>query len=301
MVSHRKEGKGKMLYQFYDYIKSKYFETLSGMTPVEREAEIFRKTCEEIPISIKEGDLFCGRYGCENEEAYQPQASCGFEWFESFTPEELSIKQALDERYAIRLSFQRGHCLIDYGKIIRSGLKAYVVKVEEELKKEDNSAEKRRLLLAMLAAVEGVRIYMCRFSRLAEQRYEETGDPIYLRMKQTMDRVPYEPCRDFYEAICAVWTMHSLIPISDNSWASISLGRFDQYMLPFYREEENKEEVKKLLRNLFTYLNLYGDGACALNIGGLSAEGEDEINELSLLLIEVEKELCMSSPILAVR
>ena len=158
-----------MFYYFYDYIKSKYFETLSGMEPVEREAEIFRKTCEEIPVSIQPGDLFCGRYGCGSEEGYEPPAQCEFTWFESFTPEELAIKKELDEKYAIRLSFQRGHCLIDYGKIIRYGLKSYAAEAEAELQRGDISEEKRRQLRAMLTTVEGVRIYMRRFSLLAEQ------------------------------------------------------------------------------------------------------------------------------------
>lgn len=290
-----------MFYQFYDYIKNKYFDILSPMTPLEREAEIFKKTCEEMPISIKSDDLICGRYGCENSDLYKVEDSRDFEYFNSFTKEEQRIKNELEEKYAIRLTFDRGHSLIDYEHIINFGLKSYVSKVENELLIKGLTVEKKTMLLSMLTAVEGVKTYMSRFSALAEKLFKETGNYVFLKMKKAMDKVPYEPSENFYEAISAVWIMHSLIPVSENCWASISLGRFDKYMFPFYQKEEDKKEVKKLIKNLFEYLNLYGDAACAFNIGGMSAEGEDEINELSLLLIEIEKEICMPSPIFAVR
>ncbi len=290
-----------MFYQFYDYIKNKYFDTLSLMTPPEREAEIFKKICEEMPISIKAGDLICGRYGCENDDFYKVNSERDFEYFDSFTAEEIKIKKELEEKYAIRLTFDRGHSLIDYEHIINFGLKSYVSKVKNELLCNDITSEKKTMLLSMLEAVEGVKIYMSRFSALAEKLFKETGNTTFLKMKNAMDKVPYEPSGNFYEAITAVWIMHSLIPASEDCWASISLGRFDKYMYPFYQNENNKEEIKKLIKNLFEFLNLYGDAACAFNIGGMSEEGEDEINELSFMLIEIEKELCMPSPIFAVR
>lgn len=86
-----------MFYQFYDYIKNKYFDILSPMTPLEREAEIFKKTCEEMPISIKSDDLICGRYGCENSDLYKVEDSRDFEYFNSFTKEEQRIKNELEE------------------------------------------------------------------------------------------------------------------------------------------------------------------------------------------------------------
>lgn len=48
-------------------------------------------------------------------------------------------------------------------------------------------------------------------------------------------------------------------------------------------------------------LNSYGDGACALNLGGMDKTGKSQLNDLSKILIEVEKEISGRSPIIAVR
>jgi formate C-acetyltransferase len=55
------------------------------------------------------------------------------------------------------------------------------------------------------------------------------------------------------------------------------------------------------VRDLFRKLNRYGDAACALNLGGAGAGGEDCFNALSSLFVDVAAELGLPSPILAAR
>jgi formate C-acetyltransferase len=108
-----------------------------------------------------------------------------------------------------------------------------------------------------------------------------------------------------FEAMAAVWIIHSVVPMSDAHWASISIGRMDQYLYPFYldaiKNGVSKDEIKGYFKNLFVFLETYGDGACALNIGGMDKDGRDLMNDLSRLIIEVEKEMLTASPIFAVR
>ena len=113
------------------------------------------------------------------------------------------------------------------------------------------------------------------------------------------------PARDFFEAVQSLWLMHSLIPMAEMSWASISLGRMDQFLYPYYEKAAadgiSREEMKAILGNFFVLLDSYGDGACALNIGGADADGNDMTNALSYLLLETEKETALRAPIFAVR
>ena len=60
-------------------------------------------------------------------------------------------------------------------------------------------------------------------------------------------------------------------------------------------------QIKDILKNLFLLLDNYADGACALNLGGMDLNGNDQMNELSEVIIEVEKEMLRRSPILVVR
>ena len=113
-----------------------------------------------------------------------------------------------------------------------------------------------------------------------------------------LKKVPFYPAESFREAVQSVWIIHFLTPLAENAWYSISLGKFDEYMYPFYKASlergMTRDEAKKILKNFYELLNSYADGACLLNIGG-------EYNELSELLIECQKEFSLPAPILGAR
>ncbi|MBQ7794636.1 MAG: DUF3029 family protein [Clostridia bacterium] len=293
-----------MFYNFYDYFKNKEYDYLKNLPAVTREALIFKNTCEEIPVCIKENDLIAGWYGCQSGDDYSDLQNKKFDYVDCYNKTELEIKEGLEKRFGITLRFDKGHICIDYEHIIKFGLKSYEKEIKSELKSTCTDS-KREMLEAMLISIEAAITYSRRISDLAGEMYETSKEERLLKMKKALSKVPYEPCETFYEAISAVWIMHTLIPISEVFWASISLGRLDQYMYPFYKKAiadgETRESIKAYLKNLFVLLNTYGDEACALNIGGMDKDGNDEMNELSRILLEVEKEMRMASPIFAVR
>ena len=293
-----------MFYQLYHHIKNKYFEELQEKSAAIREAMIFQRTLEEMPIAIIPKDSFAGWYGyidkCELTEVYDNKK---FDYLDAYTVEDRAVLKELKDNFGMWLGFDTGHTCIDYGHIINYGLVSYVEKVKEEMKK-NNSEDKRILLDAMLISLMAVHNYAKRYAILAQEQMKCTvgkNKEHLEKIYKTMSKVPYLPSENFYEALSAIWIMHTVIAISDNSWASISLGRLDQYLYPFYKKENEKEKLREYLKEFFLLLNSYGDGACALNVGGMDKDGNDQMNELSALLIEVEKEICMSSPILAIR
>ncbi len=315
-----------MFYEFYPYIKQKYFEEVKQLPAETREAILFLRTCEEIPIFICPEDVIPGWYGIDDSveegkqaaEKYRPtENAAAFVYQDAISPKEHEQRKVWDEFYCVETSFGTGHTCIDYGRIIREGLISYENRVAEELREMEGNGskqEKKIMLEAMQITFRAVSVYTERFAALAaemaeqvKQKEPENQQEIerLLRMSRAMKRVPMQPAENFYEAAASFWTMHSLIPISDKSWASISLGRCDQYFLPLYRkslaEGMPRELAKDCLKNLFRLLDSYGDGACALNIGGMDAEGRDQMNELSELIIETEKELCLRAPLLVVR
>ena len=294
------------LYRYFKgYVKDKYYDELLPLPAPIRKAMIFKHICALMPIKIEDGDLIAGRYGITDEPERYSHTQRDFPFENALSDDEIRIKKEFLDRFAINVRFDKGHFCADYGRILSCGLKSYEKRVREELSLSDISEEKHLLLEAMLISFDAARIYASRFASLAEKMYAERGEAWLLKIKNALDKVPYEPAESIYEAIVAVWTMHSLIPISDDSWASISLGRMDSYLYPFYKKSlelgESRENVKQYLKCLFSLLNSYGDAACALNVGGASFEGDDETNELTYLIIEVEKECRLPSPILAVR
>ena len=295
----------ELYYYFKDYVKDKFYEELLPLSPAMRAATIYKHTCELIPIKIEDGDLIAGRYAVTDTPEEYSYEKRDFPFTDARSDAEINAMREFLERFGTTARFDKGHFLADYEAIITKGLCSYEKRVTRELSLPTLGEEKRELLSAMLVSFEAVKIYTNRFVTLAEELYEKCGGEWLLKIRDAYKKVPYEPAESIYEAICSVWIMHSLLPISDDSWASISLGRMDKYLYPFYEkslsEGEVRKSVKEYLLCLFRLLNSYGDGACTLNIGGLSPEGEDETSELSYLIVEVEKEILGASPILAVR
>lgn len=296
-----------MFYQYYETMKNTYFDEMAKLPACMREAILFRKTVENIPLSIRDDDLLPGRYGSETPPA--PTLRRDFPFVDVYTEEERTVRRALMENFKIEARFDKAHTCIDYGRIVQNGLSWYMQKVERELEKTDVSKEKRQMLLAMRESLAASEIYAKRFGELALLQYQnaknEQDAERLMRMHRAMQQVPMRGARNFYEGVVSVWTMHSLVPIAENAWWSISLGRLDQYLYPLYKqslaEGESREQMKEYLKNLFVLLDSYGDGACALNIGGMGANGEEQLNELSYLLVEVEKEMALRAPIFVVR
>jgi len=281
------------------YIASRYYDALAPLAPAAREAELLRLSLAEVPIHIGDGDLIAGRYGWESMPAYTDRR---FAQQSVFTDADNETRRCLLANQ-INAYYGTGHTCIDYGRIVSEGLCSYVDAVRRAMAAPGADTA---LYEAMLHAIESVGMFAARYAALALEQSRTADDPArLLRMHRALTQVPMQPARDFYEAVQAVWLMHTVVPISDKSWASISLGRFDQYMVPLYRKSLDagvpREELKAYLVNLYRLLDSYGDGACALNIGGMDENGNDQMNELSLLLIEVQKELRLRAPILAAR
>lgn len=295
-------------YNITPLILSRYADELSPLPAPIRGAELFRHTVEDMPLSILPDDLIPGWYGFETRpELPDPIPQLPFQSF--FTEEQARIRRELHQNFQMRGSYSTGHTCIDYGRIVSCGMEDVLRQVQTEAAKPELSEEKQIMLNAMERSILAVGIYSRRYRELAMQMAQnadsESNRNRLLRMANALERVPMQPAENFYEGVVAVWLMHVLIAIADQSWASISLGLMDQYLYPLYckslQSGVSRDDCKNVLKNLFLLLDSYGDGACALNIGGLSADGHDQMNDLSELLIEVEKEMRLRSPILVVR
>lgn len=290
----------------YNLLKGKiideHYDELLPLSPPARAARILRYTLLETPIWLEEGEPIAGRYGYIDEGVEFSYTERTLPFTNSLSDEQIRIKADFLKNFRIDARHDKGHFTADYEKILKIGLLGYEKNVREELSREGISDKKRELLLAMLDSVSSVRAYTDRFVSLAK---ETAGGEWCDRIIDSLSRVPYEPAQSIHEAISAIWIMHSVLPMSDDSWASISLGRLDKILYPYYETSltrgESRESVKSYLLTFFRLLNSYGDGASALNVGGLSADGVDETNELTYLIVEVEKEIAQPSPILEVR
>lgn len=294
-----------MFYDLRDQIKAKYFEVLNTLSPYIRQATFFKYMTEEIPLSIKNGDKFAGWYGYEDENAPVACEEKKFKHNTVLTDAQQKAKDHLRRDLKTIIHFNKAHTCIDYETVIQKGVDHYIALVNKELCAHPDD----ECLLAMRISLEAVCGYAERFAEVVSKTLRASvcdEERLALeKIRTALCRVPKYGARNFLEAVQSLWIMHSLIPMAEMSWASISTGRIDQYLYPFYEKHiadgGTKEEAKAILKNLFLLLDSYGDGASTMNIGGADKDGKSLYNELSELLIEVEKEMLLRAPIFAAR
>ena len=154
---------------------------------------------------------------------------------------------------------------------------------------------------------------------------EEESDPDRAEelreIARVCGRVPEHPPESFREAVQSVYFVH-LISQIESGGNSISLGRIDQYLYPYYKRDlaEKKitpEEAKELLSLLFIKTNeiwnvleeafIPGgegtEGKTTQNVvvGGIGTDGEDATNELSLFGLEAYADIRTVQPNFGVR
>jgi formate C-acetyltransferase len=188
---------------------------------------------------------------------------------------------------------------------------------------EPDSVPRKLFLQSIPIVCEAAKTFSGRFSRLAAETARSTPDPTrkdeLLRIAATCDRVPYQPARNFYEALQSIWFVHLILQIESNGH-SISLGRFDQYLLPFYQKDKSEgritpEGALQLLADFWLKLNTinkirpWSDTQFItgypmfqnLTVGGQSSEGLDATNELTYLCLAATRKVGLAQPSLSAR
>ena len=226
-----------------------------------------------------------------------------------------------------KLNAGDAHLAVNYERILAEGLKGY----EERTKKlkaaldftKPESIDKNVFYMAVLIVIDAVHTFANRYSKLAQdialtetdaKRKEEL-----LEISRICAKVPYEPASSFREAVQAVWFIQLILQIESNGH-SLSYGRFDQYMYPYYKKDmENGSLSEESALELLTCLwiktltvNKVRSQAHTLSsagspmyqnvtIGGQTTDKKDAVNELSFTVLKSVAQTRLTQPNLTVR
>ena len=248
-----------------------------------------------------------------------------FDRLKSYIPEDVWLQRYDAGVFSVGLHEDGGglgHCHMDYEKALQkgfNGIKEDILELKRGLtswKKED--IEKNLFYQACLTIIEGVEIFAARYAECAAEMAEKEIDPgrreELLRIAEVCGHVPMNPARSFYEALQSLWFVQLLPQIYDNG-VSISPGRFDQYMYPYYRDDiENgiltKVQAQELLDACWVKftepIKLYKAADAAfhagypmgqnLSIGGVGPDGVDAVNDLSFRCLEAHSHMLLMQP-----
>lgn len=271
----------------------------------------------------------------ENDEATLREIAS---WWQGKTVQEYKMNLLSDEvykAYVEQVAFVinqgaaggMGHFAVDYPKVLSKGLSGIIKEAEEKVKNlefwEPEDFEKRYFLEAVIIALKAAINFGKRFSQLAREMAEEEEDTTRKteleKIAEHCDWVPANPPRTFWEAMQSLWFTHLIIQI-ESSGHSISFGRFDQYMYPFYERDIvagriTVDEALELIECLYIKTMEINKFRCwahtriasgypmfqNLTLGGQTRDGRPAINDLSWLALEATANLKLPSPSISVR
>lgn len=344
-----------------------YRET-EGEPIVIRRAKAFVHILDQIPITIREGELIVGS-ATKKPRGCQVFPEFSFTWLEDefdtvatraadpfFISEE--TKQSLHQVYQywtgkttseLATSYMApetlramehnmftpgnyfyngvGHITVKYWEVLEIGYHGIKEKAQKELEAcqlgDADYAKRTRFLQAVILSCDAVCRYANRYADLAEQLAMQCSDSVrkaeLIQIAANCRRVPEYGATSFYEACQSFWFVQMLLQM-ESSGHSISPGRFDQYMYPYYKKDiqegkltrEKAQEYIDCIWVKLNDLNKVRDAASAegfagyslfqnLIAGGQNTKGVDVTNDLSFLCIEASMHVALPQPSLSVR
>jgi len=219
------------------------------------------------------------------------------------------------------------HIAVNFEKILETGLGGYLQSIEimqQNLKDtDDRFFEKQDFYNALITGITAFQTFIKRFEKLSLELSDCEVDPKrkseLVTISNICANISENPPDGFYEALQLTWFVQLILQIESNGH-SVSLGRMDQYLYRFYKNDLvsgkiNEDIARELLEN--TWLKLlsvnkirswshtrYSAGGPLyqnVTIGGQTIEGKDAVNELSYLILDSVGRMKLTQPNLSVR
>jgi trans-4-hydroxy-L-proline dehydratase len=220
-----------------------------------------------------------------------------------------------------------GHTVLD-DKIYHKGMLDFQAEIDERLATLDylhdpQAYDKQEQLKAMRIAAGALIHFAERHAKAARELAATESNPQrkeeLLRIAEVCGHVPAHAPRDFWEALQYYWFVHLGVTTELNTWDAFCPGRLDQHLLPFYQKWDDNQgrdvacyvSTEELLQCFWVKFNnqpappkvgvtaeesgTYTDFA-QINVGGLTPEGADGVNDVSYLMLNVIEEMRLLQP-----
>ena len=245
---------------------------LSGLHPAMRNAQLFKAAVDaEKPVLYKE-DLF------------------GFNRFNRLLP----VDDSVNKPYIFKMS----NFTADYETLLEIGIEGLRKQALSKYEAADEEAK---------AFYDALFVTFDACADITEKYRVEAQKNGCVRLYNALSSVPLRGARDYYEALVTVHFLQYALRL--NNVNHVTIGRFDQYMYPYYLESVkngvSREELLELTELFFISLNfdtdLYagmqqGDNGQSMVLGGCDENGAPAFNELSEMCLTASEELKIIDP-----
>ena len=239
------------------------------------------------------------------------------DWYRAHLDADVAAAEA-DKVFSIAQTDKgQGHIICDFPLVLGQGYGAILARARARADAQPGNA----FLRAAVISLEAMIGYIGRYERAVRELAETAPAPRaaeLARIAEVLAHIATEPARDFYDAVQLVWLTEVALMHESNA-SSLSLGRADQYLWPYYEASlaagESPELIRELIQCLYLKLNtiiavrstesarFFAGFPIGFNlvVGGVDETGADASNELSHLLLGVQRDTRLTQPNLSMR
>ncbi|HPW22828.1 MAG TPA: pyruvate formate lyase family protein, partial [Smithellaceae bacterium] len=213
----------------------------------------------------------------------------------------------------LEITYGIGHFTMNHERVLAQGLRGVMDDAQQKLASfspEDRKNEKGIFYEAVLCSCLAVISFARRYSELAAKMAARESDPdraAELReIARVCSRVPEHPAETLHEAVQSLYFIHLVAQI-ESGGNSISLGRIDQILFPYFQKDVeagrgSKELARELVAMLFIKTNEIwnvleeafipgGEGTEGkttqnVTVGGVGPDGRDATNDMSYIALD---------------
>lgn len=218
-----------------------------------------------------------------------------------------------------------GHMIVDYEYWLQKGLPGILAEVRERYQGVDvtdpDECAKLEFYKAESIVLEAVQRFILRYAALASSQADACADKNRARelreIAETCAFVARNKPETFRQACQSFFFIHLALQLEANGH-SVSPGRFDQYMYPFYLADKGgpraaeAEEILHCLWIKFSEINKVRDKLNSiafggypmfqhLTVGGQDKDGKCAVNELSYLCLDATAKVGLFQPSTSIR
>ena len=196
-----------------------------------------------------------------------------------------------------------GHLVPEYPRVLERGLLGVIEDIKALPTANAAAMVYRKACgIACQAVVDWAARYAQEAARLANESEDLAAAGLLRRVASACAWVPAYPARDLFEALQAILLVHLAIHLEGHSY-SVSLGRLDQLLLPYWRDRADDEELLAAFILKCTAISVNGSHSKTqtVTLAGTDSTGRDASNPLTLAWLRAFARVRVPDPHVFVR
>ena len=196
------------------------------------------------------------------------------------------------------------HVAVAYDKLITEGISHKIKLLEEKYKCSIHSTNED-FYESMLILMKSFQQLILRYSKLAEEKYKKSGNINLKDIAEACSWIAFNPPKNLFESVQLLLITHECV-VSEAGSGSISFGRLDQYLYPYYKKDIDEgvltyKQAQKIISALWYKISELELSWQNVTIGGIDANGNDMCNDLTVMCMDASMEIRGDQPQLSLR